>query len=95
MFYGPENERDRDDLSKRHLCLVDWDQLPEVSRKYNEHAEAYCREYNLHRKAFEKVKEFKAKNFQDSDFGIVKNIPMIIRLANRLKKTKLDEELYL
>ena len=70
-FY-PQVMNNQDALSKRHLCLTDWDSLDELNRKYLE------------------LNPPKRKDFKKSDFDIVRNIPRIIMLTNRLEATGAD-----
>jgi hypothetical protein len=70
-FY-PQVRNNQDLLSKRHLCITDWENLEELNRKYLE------------------LNPPVRKNFKKSDFDLIRGIPKIIMLANRLDTTGAD-----
>lgn len=74
QFY-PQVKNNQDPLSKRHLCIVDWEELDELNRKYLE------------------LNPPVRKNFKKSDYDLIRDIPKIIMLVNRLEETDADMDL--
>ena len=66
-FY-PIMKDNKDVLSKRHLCLTDWQDLAELNRKYLA------------------LNPPKAKDFKESDYSFIRQIPYIILLAKRMEE---------
>ena len=66
-IYAPMVEKNRDDLSKLHPCITDWDKLDSLSAEYNKLG----------------ISE-KQEDFKKSDYDIVKNMPEILRVSEKL-----------
>ena len=64
-FY-PQVQNNQDPLSKRHLCITDWENLDALNEKYLA------------------LNPPKRKDFKKSDFDLIRGIPKIVMLANRL-----------
>lgn len=64
-FY-PQVKNNQDPLSKRHLCITDWEKLEELNEKYLS------------------LNPPKRKDFKKSDYDLIRGIPKIVMLANRL-----------
>lgn len=87
-FY-PLVHASKDKLSKRHLTMVDWEELQKVTDLYNELDWPYQINQNP------EVKEEEKTDFIKNDENIIEKIPEILALAIRLEKTGLDKKLYM
>lgn len=67
-----EKKNNQDVLSKRHLCLIEWDQLDEINDRYLS------------------LDPPVRKNFKESDYNLIRNIPDIILLAKRMDEIPLE-----
>ncbi len=70
-FY-PQVQNNQDPLSKRHLCITDWENLDALNEKYLA------------------LNPPKRKDFKKSDFDLIRGIPKIVMLANRLEACGAD-----
>jgi len=70
--YAADNNSHKDEISKLHPCILDWDELSEFQKEYDE---VLVKSYGL-----------KAQNFKDYDKDIIRKIPEIVRKANELCK---------
>lgn len=100
-FY-PRSKRNRDDMSKRHLCITDWDSLVKLSTQFDEFREEYKKQHPEEQKADKKAapkknpaKPEEKETFQTSDLNMIRRIPDIIRFVNWLKKTNLDQAIFM
>ena len=72
LCFYPQVRNNQDPLSKRHLCITDWENLDALNRKYLE------------------LDPPIRKNFKQSDFDLIHDIPKIILLTNRLEASGAD-----